>query len=251
MNLGEGLAFYFVCIGFVLACAIYVAGCTTMGSVLVGWPAHKFHAWAMRRPAARGKTFARLHTDFSPMWDESLIGGALVCFLIFGLYAASTGWKALAFLGIALFQGGLVALFLILRRRGQHIQSGVILEGVPHVDPVTAHQDVTAGHRVFLCLLILAPMMLAPNKKTFVEAAFRLAQLRKDNAVVEVKKEWGARMARSTLKQRASYLGSDYVEFDGVNVLLRSVGDKVVVELPQSGKDPVNLSIPKEAIFIE
>lgn len=83
-----------------------------------------------------------------------------------------------------------------------------------------------------------------------MDAAFRLAQLRKDNATIHVKVPWAARVGKSTLPQSQSFLGGDYVEFKKVNVLLRSVGQKVVIELPNAaGK--TRLSIPADAIYVE
>ena len=54
----------------------------------------------------------------------------------------------------------------------------------------------------------------------------------------------------SKLVHEKSFLGADYVQFRGVNVLLRSVGDKVVIELP-TDKATTKLSIPSDSIFVE
>lgn len=77
-----------------------------------------------------------------------------------------------------------------------------------------------------------------------------MAQLRKDNATVHMKSPWSDRVAMSKLVHEKSFLGADYVQFRGVNVLLRSVGDKVVIELP-TDKATTKLSIPSDSIFVE
>lgn len=98
--------------------------------------------------------------------------------------------------------------------------------------------------------LAIAPFFLAQNRTFLVDGAFRVAQLRKDNATVHVKSPWSDRVAMSRLVHDKSFLGAEYVQFKGVNVLLRSVGAKVVIELP-TDKATTKLSIPSEAIFVE
>lgn len=93
-------------------------------------------------------------------------------------------------------------------------------------------------------------MLLAPEKLFLVNAAFRLAQLRKDSATIHVKAPWSARVAQSNLPKSQSFLGGDYVEFKKVKVLLRSVGQKVVIELPNAS-GITRLSIPTDAIYVE
>lgn len=49
-----------------------------------------------------------------------------------------------------------------------------------------------------------------------------------------------------------SFLGDNYAEFDKGKVLLRSVGSKVVIDLPQAANKPITaLPISSETIVIE
>lgn len=254
IGLGEGLAFYLVCAGFLLAYVLYALVCTATGCMLLAWPARVLHRAALRRQGKRPLRYGQmlLHTDFSVMRDWSILSlGAvgLAGHAIYILYNAEP-WNATLWLGGPLVQGTGVMLFLIVSRRHKHFRSGVVVPN--YSDKVAAHRrsDVALARKALVCWLAIAPLVLAPEKLFLFDAAFRVAQLRKDGATIHVKSPWAARVAQSTLSKAPSVLGSDYVEFRKVNVLLRSVGQKVVLELPMAN-GVTKLSIPADAVEVE
>ncbi|VWX59399.1 membrane hypothetical protein [Burkholderiales bacterium 8X] len=193
-----------------------------------------------------------LNADFSIMWNLPVIAlgiAGLVGHAIFIYYSAQPAHTAL-FLVVPLAQGaGLVCLLLVTRRK-QHFESGVFLPGYSDRSIMTERKEAVTARRGFFVWLMIVPFWLAPEKLFLVDAAFKLAQLRKVGATVHVKAPWSLRVAQSTLPQSQSFLGAEYVEFKKVNVLLRSVGQKVVIELP-SALGVARLSIPTDAIYVE
>lgn len=252
INLGEGLAFYLVSVGFLVFYAVYVAVSTAMGSVLLALPVRIVHRRSLNRRQQRGDGIQSLllHTDFSPMSSGLAIGLAIVGFGALLIYAFRDLPGASLFLVMTLVQGISVAGLLIVMRRHSHLESGVLVEGVPAQDVQAKREDTSKARRFFWAWLAIAPFFLAQNRTFLVDGAFRVAQLRKDNATVHVKSPWSDRVAMSRLVHDKSFLGAEYVQFKGVNVLLRSVGAKVVIELP-TDKATTKLSIPSEAIFVE
>lgn len=252
IDLGEGLAFYLVSAGFLLIYALYVAVSTAMGSVILAWPASFLHRRSLNRQQLRGVRIQALllRTDFSPMWSVPAFCLASVGFLGLAFYAFRDLVGAAFFLALTLVQGFSVAMMLMVMRRHSHLESGVLLDGVAPQEIQAKKEDTGKARRFFWVWLAIAPFVITQNRYFLVDAAFRVAQLRKDNATVHVKSPWSDRVAMSKLVREKSFLGGDYVEFKGVNVLLRSVGDKVVIELPND-KTTTKLSIPSDLIFVE
>lgn len=256
MGLGEGLAFYLVCAGFLFVYLMYMGICTATGCLLLAWPAKWINRLLMRRESLGRKPMGQvlLHTDFSSMRDVPVVAMGIVglaCHALFVAYSKEP-IKAAVFLAVPLIQGLGVILLLVVTRRQKHLESGVLV-GEFHQAPASVDEKrrtAVIARRFFYVWLVVAPMILLPERAFLVDAAFRLAQLRKDGATVHVKAPWSERVARSTLEKSASFLGNDYVEFKRVNVLLRSVGQKVVLELP-SATGTTRLPIPTEAIYVE
>lgn len=254
VGLGEGLAFYLVCAGFLIVYAIYTGICTATGCLLLAWPARALHGMLLRRERS-GRMHvnqALLHTDFSSMWELPVVALGILGLIghcIF-IYFNTEPVRAALFLAVPLVQGVGVVFLLVVTRRQRHLESGVLLVDHNEQSVLAKRKDTVIARRVFYVWLVLAPMLLVPEKLFLVDAAFRLAQLRKDGATVHVKEPWANRVGQSTLPKSRSFLGSDYVEFKKVNVLLRSVGQKVVIELP-GASDVRRLSIPADSIYVE
>jgi len=254
VGLGEGLAFYLVCAGFLLAYALYALICTATGCLLLAVPARALNRFAINRQGKMPRRYGQmlLHTDFSAMRNGPILAlGALglVGHAIYIFYNTEP-WQASLWLGVPLMQGIGVVFFLTILRRQQHFESGVVVTNYSDGPTAGSRNDVAMARRAFVIWLAIAPLMLAPERMFLFDAAFRVAQLRKDGATIHVKSPWADRVAQSTLAKSPSVLGSEYVEFKKVNVLLRSVGQKVVIELP-TATGMTKLSIPADLVEIE
>lgn len=254
LDLGEGLAFYLVCAGFFLVYGLYTAICTAMGSVLMALPMRMAHRLGLRKGQAKGTQtgLALLHADFSPMWDFPVVGLGIVGFVLLAFHATRDLTNAALFLVVPVMQGMAVGFLLVVRRRQQHLKTGLLVGGETPQDLEERKANTVIAQRLLTAWIIVAPMLIGPERMFLVDAAFRAAQLRKDNAIIHVKTPWSTRVAASKLTAGKSFLGADYVEFRGVKVLLRSVGDKVVIELPQgTGSAAVKLPVPADSIYVE
>jgi hypothetical protein len=254
MGIGEGLAFYLVCAGFLIVYSLYTGICTATGCLLLAWPARALHRILVRRENLGRKRVGQilLHTDFSAMWELPVVALGIVGLIGHGIfiYYSSQPVQAALFFAVPIAQGAGMVFLLVVTRRKQHLESGVLLPEYRDRSIMTKRRDTVTARRVFFVWLVLAPLLLAPEKLFLVDAAFKLAQLRKDGATVHVKAPWSVRVAQSTLSKSQSFLGAEYVEFKKVNVLLRSVGQKVVIELP-SASGVSRLSIPSDSIYVE
>jgi hypothetical protein len=254
VGIGEGLAFYLVCAGFLIVYSLYAGICTATGCLLLAWPARALHRMLVRREALGRRRVGQtlLHTDFSSMWEPPVVALGVLGLIGHGIfvYFSAQPAKAALFLEVPLAQGAGVVFLLAVTRRQQHLETGVLLPEYSDRSIVSKRRDAVTARRVFFVLLVLAPMLLAPESLFLVDAAFRLAQLRKDSATIHVKAPWSTRVAQSSLHKSPSFLGSDYVEFKKVNVPLRSVGQKVVIELPNAS-GVTRLSIPTDSIYVE
>ena len=254
MGLGEGLAFYLVCAGFLIAYSLYTGICTATGCLLLAWPARVVHrAWVRRETLGRKRVGqVLLHTDLSAMVELPVIALGIVGLIGHGIfiYYSPQPVQAALFLVVPLAQGAGMVYLLVVTRRKQPLESGVFLPDYSDRSIMTKRKDTGTARRVFFVWLVIAPLLLAPEKLFLVDTAFKLAQLRKDGATVHVKAPWSMRVGLSTLPRAQSFLGSDYVEFRKVNVLLRSVGQKVVIELPNAS-GVSRLSIPADSIYVE
>jgi hypothetical protein len=159
--------------------------------------------------------------------------------------------NAAVFLSVSLLQGCLVIFLLVVRRRWEYLRVGLVLQNESAEVIQRRRLTILNVHRVLLGLIVIAPLLIGPDRTFLVDAAFRVAQLRKENATVHVKKPWATRVSVSTLETGKSFLGDDYVEFKSVKVLLRSVGEKVIIELPQYSGKAIKLPIPSESIYVE
>lgn len=254
VGLGEGLAFYLVCAGFLIAYSLYSAICTATGCLLLAWPARLLHRIAVRRESLRKKRVSQilLYTDFSSMVElpvAALGAAGLIAHGVF-IFLSPEPLKAAVFLIVPLAQGAGMMFLLVVNRRHNNLESGVLMPDYSERSILNARTQTATARRVFFVWLAVVPLLLVPEKSFLVNAAFKLAQLRKEGATVHVKAPWSSRVAQSTLPRAPSYLGSDYVEFTRVTVLLRSVGQKVVIELP-TASGVTRLSIPAESIYVE
>lgn len=253
LNLGEGLAFYLVCAGFWVAYTLYAAVTTAMGSLLMAGPALLHQKFINRRSRSRvAQPDMHLVTDYSMMWDTPVIGLGLLGFVIWLVYVSRHPVDGILFLAQPLLQGFLVGLWLTTRRRLHLLRTGLVFQDESNEQIARKRSSNEFIQKGLLIAIAVSPLLLAADRTFLVDAAFRTAQLRKDSATIHVKQPWAARVKASTLTPTKSFLGDNYVEFDKVKVLLRSVGSKVVIELPQStDKTTTRLSIPSEAIYIE
>jgi hypothetical protein len=104
---------------------------------------------------------------------------------------------------------------------------------------------------LFWAMWILAPVLIGLANDSLMNSAFRLAQLRKDNAVVHVAAPWNQRLIAAGLKPRESFLGTEYARFENVTVRMRSVGARVVLEVPSAQGESRFVNIPKQHVEIE
>lgn len=253
INLGEGLAFYLVSAGFLIAYTMFALIVTAMGAVVMGLPTVLFQRFRHRRLSVqRTHLESQLKADFSPMWTGPVLGMGSLGLLIWLLYSLGHPIEGAKFLPVPFMQGLLVAFSLGVQRRLRVLDVGLVMNGNDDAERNRRRNASRMAQNVLLVGIIFCPMLLAPNRTFLVDAGFRIAQLRKDNATIHVKKPWAERVSRSTLTPRKSFLGEDYQEFENVNVLLRSVGTKVVVALPKIGdKLAAPLSIPADYIVVE
>ena len=226
----------------------------TLSTTLLAVPASALHRFAINRQskARRHRGQLLLHTDFAAMRSGPILAmGALglASHAVYILYNTEP-WDASLWLGVPLMQGLGVVFFLTVARRQEHFDSGVVVPDYSDGPNAGRRSDTAMARRAFVIWLAIGPLVLAPERLFLFDAAFRVAQLRKDAATIHVKSPWSDRVAQSTLTKAPSVLGSDYVEFKKVNVLLRSVGQKVVLELP-TASGITKLSIPADAVEIE
>lgn len=254
IGLGEGLAFYLMCAGFLVVYGLYAVLCIAGGAVVLIWPI-RFAQRRLRMLDEKRQVHFRwfVRTDFSVVTSPPFVAVAVLSLALhFGYiyYRPSDSLNGWLFLAVPLVQAVGFLLFLVLSRRYEHVMSGLVTDEDMHTPASSSREELVIARRVFVVWLIVAPMLIAPEKLFLVNAAFRLAQLRKDNATVHVKAPWSARLEQSALVGRKSFLGGDHVCFDNINVLLRSVGENVVIELPTKQK-PTPLAIPREFIYVE
>jgi hypothetical protein len=253
MQLGEGLAFYLVCVGFTLIYAFYVLISTAIGSVIVyfsitAW--QNFSRWHRAKNSIRND--APLTTNFRPMRDPALLTVAGLAAVPLGFYAYHRTDDAIAYFLTLIALGSVIAIYLSIKRRADHLDVGLFIEHQQEKLAAKKQADAKRALNTLVGFMLFIPFVVGPHKQLLVDSAFTVAQLRKENAVIHVKSPWAERVSSSALKGSKSFLGSEYVEFKGVNVLLRSIGTKVIIELPQPGKLPAaNLPIPQDSIYVE
>lgn len=185
------------------------------------------------------------------MWGAEIWGCALlgIAFISFLVIQGATLWLQVE---LALMEGALLGMLVVSRRRRRFLDSNLApLEPVNDNNHDRKQQHAII-QRVLLCMMVVAPLILGSSQSALVNSAFRVAQLRKDNATIQIQKQWASRLTTRGQCEAPSFLGEEYREFVGINVLLRSVGTKVTIELPAHGeKKASSLAIPAEHIVVE
>lgn len=248
ISLGEGLAFYLICAGFCLLYFIYWASLSSLGSLLMRVPFNWIVAWDRSR--ATGKVDASViphsvplfHMNKPEVWITAVMG---IWFL--AGFSLNGGPKWYWLVPLALWQGFLVGACLIMRRRQDYYASGL---GAAAVISDKSKREHRFALRVFVALLLFFPLVVMPGRQGFIDTAFRWAQLRKNNAVVHIKAPWTALVEQGGLPGQASFLGPQYKRYHGTTVLLRSLGDSVVLSIPTGLPDPKSVK-PGTVIVIE
>jgi hypothetical protein len=123
----------------------------------------------------------------------------------------------------------MIGIWLIIRRQQEFSEVGI--GGVGSSDPKRKLERIFAL-RVIGALIILMPFVVMPNRQGFVDTTFAWAQLRKESAVVHIKAPWTEVVEQGGLRGQKSFRGPEYKRYSGVTVLLRSLGDSVVLSIP-------------------
>lgn len=152
MGLGEGLAFYLVCAGFLIAYSLYTAICTATGCLLLAWPARALHRTLVRRETLGRKRIGQmlLRTDFSAMWELPVVALGIVGLICHGIfiYYSSQPVQAALFFAVPLAQGAGMVFLLVVTRRKQHLESGVMLPEYSERSIMIKRRDV--GQKVVI-----------------------------------------------------------------------------------------------------
>lgn len=257
LQLGEGLAFYLISAGFLLVYSFYTLGLVALGSIIFRliYPGTiRVLSWYRNK---RGKNQKNLSleqlvtVDFSAMWGSEVWGGALVGLMLIGFL--SPNWSALwSHVFLILIEGALLGVLVVSRRKRNFLDAGLALKEAFSDDLDERKKQHIILQRLLIAAMAFMPLIGGTQYFTFAEAAFRVAQLRKDKATIQIQKHWAARLVDRGKTAAPSFLGEDYREFEGINVLLRSVGTKVTIQLPAHGdKKAASLSIPSEYIVVE
>jgi hypothetical protein len=254
IGFGEGLAFYLVSAWFVIGYFFYLVLCTSTGCLLVALPGPRLHAHLSRSASPGGGR--NLHfspkADFSILREPPLVAMGFVGLFVYVAYIAFSAdhFKAALLLIAPVAQAVGVFLLLWAQRDLNYFRAGVLVSDEESDSTARKVRVNVVLRRFAVAWLLLMPFALTPLQGFFVDSAFTLAQLRKESATVHLKAPWSTRAALSTLTKGPSFLGSDYVEFKNVKVLLKSVGQKVVIELP-GATGVTRLSVPSDAIYVE
>lgn len=241
IGLGEGLAFYLICIAFFLLYFLYWTAVTAIGAILMRGPFELL----LKIDRKRGKTDPKHHAfphsvPLARMTSIEVILTALIGlgFLIRLCIDGEPSWYWV--LLIALAQGFMIGFWLIIRRR--HQVSQVNLGSIVADEPKQQRQR-SFVLRALAVFILIVPFLLMPDRKGFVDMSFGWAQLRKENAVVHVKAPWTALLDTSYVVGQKSFRGPDYKRYHGVTVLLQSLGDSVVIAVPTGLPDPAKTKI--------
>lgn len=249
IDLGEGLAFYLMSAGFLIAYSLFALIVTAMGSTLIGGSAIVIercrHKWGKRSSAASPKI------NFRTMLDFPVVAAGVLGLIIWIAYTISQPLKGFQFILLPLAQGVFVASTLQVQSRINTLEVGIVSGSESEGEREKKKRATKVLLSAMIAILVCCPLVLNPSHSSLVEAGFRIAQLRKENATVHVKQPWAERVELSVLEGEKSFLGDSYKKFSRVTVLLRSVGSKVVVELPQPGRPTERLAIPSSEIEIE
>jgi hypothetical protein len=181
-----------------------------------------------------------------PIWVVAVIA-IIVSVLVF-----KWDWQRLVIYGcIVVTQGFIGGLLLMIRRRRQFDGTGIQLSKHEARHPEHNSKGLRKATYTIFAFWIIAPFIFGQNQSGFVRAAFKVAQVRKDHAVVHLARPWDIRLSGSGLTQGESFLGLVYVRFDDVTVRMRGLGSRVVLEIPSGKTKPRFVSVPKQFIEIE
>lgn len=257
LQLGEGLAFYMVSAGFVLVYGFYTVGLVALGSIMARWPYQGIMLavdWyrAKRTKTRKQSSFEQLvPIDFAVMWSGEVWGGALLGSVFIG-FLVTQGAALWLQVELALMEGALLGMLVASRRRKRFLDTNLVPIELTDDNCRERRKQHGVVQRLLTGMMIVSPLLLGASQLALVDSAFRVAQLRKDKATIQIQKQWASRLFDRGQTAAPSFLGDDYSEFVGINVLLRSVGTKVTIELPAYGdKKASSLAVPSEHIVVE
>jgi hypothetical protein len=154
--------------------------------------------------------------------------------------------------GIIVLQGFFGGLLLAARRRLKLDASGLSLsDRMPNERLSQNMGEIRHAMYAILAAWIVMPMLLGQNHNAIMDAAFRLSQLRKDHATIHVASPWSERLTAAGMKPHESFLGANYARFEDVTVRMRSIGSRVVLEVPSSRKKALFINIPRQSVEVE
>lgn len=249
ISIGDGLAFYLISVGFLMAYAVYWLVNTSMGCVLASIAAQLLQRFFLKKDS---KKPPHLNVDYSVMRPFPVVGIAIAGFGATAIAIHRDEWSGWMFVASSFVQGLMFVLMLSNKAKLDSGYEGIIaVEGRATLNSDKA-ADIRFVQKTLLAVVVITPLFLAPDKMFLVDGAFRITQLRVDSATVHVKDPWTERMKKSGLAGQQSFLGSDFTQYENVPVLLKSLGKKVVIKLPskQDGKLQ-KLAIPSDAIYVE
>lgn len=247
MTFAQGLALAFLFIGFTMTCGLYWIGVTSVGLVLVRWPMEAMKLVRKLPPHA----VAYVSPDFQPMWAFPVWVVASIAVIVATLSFKIDGKWLLIYGCIVVVQGVLGAILLVFNRRLQFDDTGISLSNHRVEHPEHNPKSFRKFRYAIVVLWVLFPFIMSKEVDGFVGAAFRLAQLRKDHATVHLASPWDLRLVEVGLQRRDSFLGADYARFDDVIVRMKSIGSRVVLEVPSQPKGTTFVSVPRQFIEIE
>lgn len=253
ISVGDGIAFYLISVGFLVAYTMYWITSTSMGSWIVSYLAQ---AHQKRERKKLTSTDQIPEVDYSVMRPAPVVGAAIVGLVATAIATTKDGSYGVLFFVASITQAILIALMLQNSVRLNLPKSKLVRADSERKTDLDADLEKTerirSVQKALACMLVVGPLLLAPDKMFIVDVAFRVAQLRKENATVHVKAPWSVRMETAGLKAADSFMGADYKEFKPVPVLLRSLGNKVVLQLPQHKEAPaLKLAVPVNSIYVE
>lgn len=248
MTLGEGVALYFISVGFVIAYAAYWLGVTSVGLLLARWPMEFAFRFGKKAPShAAGYALS----NFKLMWSLPVWGIAAITVTFVATRSLRIGWYGVVMYVCVLGLQGFIGGMLLAMHRGIRLnESGLRLADRLPLSAENA-TDFRRFTYLFLGMWIVTPVLIGLANDSLMNSAFRLAQLRKENAVVHVAEPWDQRLIAAGLKPRESFLGTEYARFEKVTVRMRSIGSRVVLEVPSGQGEGRFVNIPKQHVEIE
>lgn len=247
MTLGEGLAFYLLVLAYGLIGSIYLVCMTSIGGLFIRvflWCFDKICAFKAKQAPEQEKRwiFEKDKAQLTQWWQFSCAVLGCLFLLPLGLNDPESLWRHSA---VILLQGMLGFGYLSLSRLASFKASGLIVEGPKKT---AIHQSSSAKY-VILLMMGFVLIFVAPQQQ-LSRLTFSMAQLRKERALVHIKSPYDRILVRDGAKPEPSVLGAEFTQFREVDVLLRSIGERVTVRY-KTNSGTVTKSLPKESIFIE